>query len=314
MDRALDVHRVANFQCRVDRCRRRAPVLVQLQAHRAGLHLFDQGRREARVAFAEKPEIHREGFGCLEHAADMPRTRRACGRQGAGRGPGAAADHGGHARHQRLVDLLRADEVDVRVDAAGGHDHALAGNDFGPGADGDVDPGLDVGVAGLAEAGDPPFLDRKVAFNDAPPVDHQRIGDHRVGAIFRHTLALAHAVADDLAAAKFDFLTVDREVLLDLDDQLGVGEAYPIADRWPEHFDIGAATDLHRFASRSTSAAGGGTGSRWPCSGPLTAPAKPWATGPPPNPTRFTPPSSPRPETTPGSPARLCRKTRRPAS
>src|SRR6266550_3614438 len=170
----------------------------------------------------------------------------------------AAADHGGHARHQRLVDLLRADEVDVRVDAAGGHDHALAGNDFGPGADGDVDPGLDVGVAGLAEAGDPVFLDRDIAFDDAPPVDHQRIGDDRVGAIFRHTLALAHAVADDFAAAKFDFFTVDREVLLDLDNQLGVGKAYPIADRWPAHFDIGAATDLHRFVPRSTSPADGG--------------------------------------------------------
>ena len=160
MDRHLDVHRIADFQRRVDRRRRRAPVLVQLQAHRASLHLFDQRRREARVAFAEKPKIHREGFGSLEHAVDMPWTRRARGRQSAGRGAGAAADHGGHARHQRLVDLLRADEVDVSVDAAGGHDHALAGDDFGPGADGDIDAGLDVRVTGLAEARDPAFLDR----------------------------------------------------------------------------------------------------------------------------------------------------------
>ena len=165
--------------------------------------------------------------------------------------------------------------MDVRVDRARGGDAALAGDDLGARADGDVDTGLDVRVTGLAEAGDPAFLDREVAFDDAPPVDHQRIGDHRVGAIFRHTLALAHAVADDLAAAKFDFLTVDRKVLLDLDDQLGVGKAYPIADRWPEHFDIGAATDLHRFVPRSTSPADGGRVFGWRSSGPITAPMKP---------------------------------------
>ena len=32
---------------------------------------------------------------------------------------------------QRVVDLLRADEVDVGVDAAGGQDLALAGDDLG---------------------------------------------------------------------------------------------------------------------------------------------------------------------------------------
>ena len=68
-------------------------------------------------------------------------------------GPGPAADHGGDARHQRLVDLLRADEVDVSVDAARGHDHALAGDDLGARADDDVDRRLDVRIAGLAEAG-----------------------------------------------------------------------------------------------------------------------------------------------------------------
>ena len=86
-------------------------------------------------------------------------------------GPGAAADHRRDARHQRLVDLLRADEVDVRVDAAGGDDHAFAGDDLGAGADDDVDAGLDVGIAGLAELRDPAVLDRDVALDDAPPVD-----------------------------------------------------------------------------------------------------------------------------------------------
>jgi len=33
--------------------------------------------------------------------------------------------------HQRFFDLLRADEVDVAVDAACGDDHAFASDDFG---------------------------------------------------------------------------------------------------------------------------------------------------------------------------------------
>ena len=69
-------------------------------------------------------------------------------------GPGAAAEHGGDARGQRLLDLLRADEVDVAVDATGGDDHAFAGDDLGAGADDDVDARLHVGVAGLADRRD----------------------------------------------------------------------------------------------------------------------------------------------------------------
>ena len=40
-------------------------------------------------------------------------------------------------RVERLVDLLRTDEMDVRVDAAGGDDHAFAGDDLGARADDD---------------------------------------------------------------------------------------------------------------------------------------------------------------------------------
>ena len=93
---------------------------------------------------------------------------------------GAAADHGGDAAHQRFFDLLRADEVDVGVDAAGGEDHAFTGDDFGAGADGDGDVGLDVRVAGLADGGDAPVLEADVGLDDAPVVDDQRVGDQGV--------------------------------------------------------------------------------------------------------------------------------------
>ena len=55
---------------------------------------------------------------------------------------------------ERLVDLLRGDEVDVHVEAAGGQDLALAGDRLGARTDDDVDARLDVRIAGLADAGD----------------------------------------------------------------------------------------------------------------------------------------------------------------
>ena len=64
-------------------------------------------------------------------------------------------------RHQRLLDLLRADEMDVGVEAAGGEDLALARDHLGAGADDDVDAGLDVGIAGLADRGDAAVLDAR---------------------------------------------------------------------------------------------------------------------------------------------------------
>jgi hypothetical protein len=81
---------------------------------------------------------------------------------------GAAAEHGGQAGHQRLLDLLRADEVDVRIEAAGGEDLALAGDGLGAGADDDVDAGLGVRVAGLADGGDAPVLEADIGLVRCP--------------------------------------------------------------------------------------------------------------------------------------------------
>ena len=162
-------------------------------------------------------------------------------------GPGAAPEHCRDAAVECLLDQLRADEVDVRVDAAGGDDAALAGDRFGPRPDHDVDAGLDIGVAGFADPADAAIADADIGFDDAPMVEDHGIGDDRVdGAVGARRLPLPHAVADDLAAAEFDLLAIDRAVALDLDDELGVGQAQPIAGRRPEHRGIGLARNRPR--------------------------------------------------------------------
>jgi len=130
----------------------------------------------------------------------------------------------------------------VRVDAAGGDDAALAGDRLGAGADHDVDSGLNIGVAGLADAADAAVADADIGLDDAPMVEDHGIGDDGVDrTLGAGHLALAHAVADHLAATEFDLLAIDRAVIFDLDDELGVGETQPVAGRRAEHFGIGAA-------------------------------------------------------------------------
>src|SRR5205085_9026649 len=124
----------------------------------AGLDLLPDAGGLAGVALAEEAEVHRQAFGGLQHAAEMPRARRHRRRQRAVRGPGAAAHHGGDAAVERIVDLLRADEMDVTVDAARGDDLALAGDRLGARPDDDVDTRLHIGIAGLADRGDAAVL------------------------------------------------------------------------------------------------------------------------------------------------------------
>ena len=152
VDHHLHVVVVGDGKAAVDRGRRRAPVLVQLQRAGAGLDLLDQRRGLRGVALAGEAEVHRIRVRRLDHALNVPGAGRAGGGEGAGRGPRAAAQHRGHARHQRLLDLLRADEVDVGVEAAGGQDLALARNHLGARADDDRDARLDVGIARFANA------------------------------------------------------------------------------------------------------------------------------------------------------------------
>ncbi len=134
--------------------------------------------------------------------------------------------------------------MDVAVDAAWRDDHPLAGDDFRRGADHDVNAGLNVGIAGLADAADTAVLDADVGLDDAPVIDDQRVGDDSIGAVFPVALTLPHPVADHLAAAEFHFLAVDGEIFFDPDDKIGVGEAYPVAERGPEHFGISLPADF----------------------------------------------------------------------
>ena len=78
-----------------------------------------------RVALAEQRDVDRPVVERLEHALEIPGAGDGGGLGAVGRA-GAAADDRGDAGAERLVELLRADEVHVAVDRTGGEDLAVA--------------------------------------------------------------------------------------------------------------------------------------------------------------------------------------------
>src|SRR4029078_5099708 len=127
VERDLAVLRLGDVEAAVDGRRRRSPVLVELEADGPGRDLIDQPLRTRAVALAGEPHVQRHVVDSLEHPRDVPDAGRAGGRVGPGGRTRPAAEPGGDAAGQRLVGLLRTDEVDVAVDPSGGQDVPLAG-------------------------------------------------------------------------------------------------------------------------------------------------------------------------------------------
>src|SRR5262245_15035900 len=129
------------------------------------------------------------------------------------------------------------------VDATGSDDAAFPGDHFGTRTDNYGDVRLHIGIASLAYGGNAAVLDGDIGLHDPPVIDDQRVGDDGVDcALAAGTLRLSHAVADHFPASELHLLAIDREILLHLDDEVGIREAHPVAHRGAEHLRIGGAS------------------------------------------------------------------------
>ena len=147
---------------------------------------------------------------------------------------------------QRVLDLLRADIMDVAVKAARGQDAPFACDHLGAGADDDVDTRLRVGVACLADRLDAAIPQADIRLVDPGPIKDQRIGNDGIhsprGA---GCLRLPHAVTDHLAPAEFHFLPIGTgEVALHLNDQIGIGQPHTVSGGGAIHGGIIGAGDF----------------------------------------------------------------------
>ena len=250
MNRNLDIKLVRDRQAGVDRGGRRAPILVKLESDRTGTHLFAKRLGRGTVSFAHKSEIHRISFRGFEHPMQIPDARRACRRIGACRRPGASAQHRGDAARERMLDLLRADKMNVRIDAAGRDDAPLRRDDLGRRADRHRDSVLDQRISRVTDPGDATVLDPDVGLDYAlNGIENQRVSQDEVERVgIKCQRRLAHAIANHLSAAEFDLVAVATtfgdQVALDLDPKIRIGEPDAVASRRAEHFDILAAGKL----------------------------------------------------------------------
>ena len=96
-----------------------------------------------------------------------------------------------------------------------------------------VDAVGDVGVAGLAERDDPAVADADVALDDAPVVEHDDVGDHEVGRALgaRSSCPGASTRGSSCRRRRPPRRRRRSRSSLDLDPEVGVGEADLVADR-----------------------------------------------------------------------------------
>src|SRR5580704_659236 len=139
--------------------------------------LFNETCGGARVALTEDPEIQWKGISRLKHPPNMPRARRTgCGIR-TRRGSSASTHHRGHTGKQRFRDLLRADEMDVDIDAASSDDLSFACDRFRARSDDNSYIRLNIGISCLADCLNMAIFNGDIRFYDSPVVENQRVGN-----------------------------------------------------------------------------------------------------------------------------------------
>mmetsp|Transcript_5452 Transcript_5452/g.16706 ORF Transcript_5452/g.16706 Transcript_5452/m.16706 type:complete len:276 (+) Transcript_5452:1246-2073(+) len=239
MNRCLHVMLITEGEARVDRCRRGAPILVQLVARGASLENLEHARGVAGVALTREAEVEWETVGRLDHHLDMIRRGRARCSSCACRRPDAATIQSSNAGRNGFLDDLRADPVHMGVDSACGDDELLARDRVGGHARDHTrgDAIHAVRIARLADAHDARAFDANVRLHHTEDwVDNESVGDDGVQSIVSIAARrLAHALAQHFPAAKLQLIAVHREVLLDLSQQAGVSQLDAIPNGRAEH-------------------------------------------------------------------------------
>jgi len=207
--------------------------------------------REACISFAEKTEVDWIAVSRLKHAFQMPRPGRAGGRERPVSRSSSAADQGGNAGSQGIIDLLRTNKMDVRIDSASSNDFAFSGDYFRPGSNDDGHSRLDIGVTGFANAGYPALLYPDIGLYYSAMIYNHGVRYYRINALFAGALGLSHPVSNHLSSTELDLFSVDREVSFDLYEKLGVGQSDKVARGWTKHLCVGLSADFH-IGIRST--------------------------------------------------------------
>src|ERR1700682_4479174 len=123
--------------------------------------------------------------------------------------------------------------MNVGVDPAGGDDFSFTGDYFRSSADDHSggDSTHHIRIAGFADSRDSSVAYSDIRFVDSAVVHDHRIRDHQIENAVGPGCGrrLSHSIANYFAPAEFGLLTGSCEVLLNFDEQIGVGEPDAVA-------------------------------------------------------------------------------------
>jgi hypothetical protein len=114
---------------------------------------------------------------------------------------------------QGVIDLLRADEVDVAVKTPCCQDAPLTSNDFSSWAYDNIYTRLRVWVAGFTDLVNAAIAQPHIRFVDAAVINDQSIGNNGVHSTCgAGDLGLTHTVTNDFPTAEFHFFTIGHAI------------------------------------------------------------------------------------------------------
>lgn len=173
----LYIELVSNVQSVYD-CRwGRSPIFMQFQSARASLDDLFQRYCPSIITFAGETKVQWQPVCSSKHVSHIELARRTRRRVCSCARSGSPSDHGCGARSESLVDLLRADVVNVDVEGTSGDDELLARNDFGRGTDDErgVDSGHDVRVSRFPYTNNATIFDANICLKN-PSANHPAWG------------------------------------------------------------------------------------------------------------------------------------------
>ena len=121
----------------------------------------------------------------------------------------APTKHCGNTRMQCIIDLLRADKVDVAVKTPCCQNAPFTSNDFSSWAYNNIYTRLGVWIASFTDLVNAAIAQPHIRFVDAAVINDQSIGNNGVHSTCgAGDLGLAHAVTNDFPTAEFHFFTI----------------------------------------------------------------------------------------------------------
>ena len=263
-----------------------AGVLVHLQPAGAALdQRLDDRLGPGRGSPGQEAEVDRIG---VERGESVPQRPRRAHPDPPDRTE-LLRQHGGHAGREAGGEHPGRQQVHVGVDRARGGDQTLTADHRGSGADDHVDVGLQVRVTGPTDRRDPALPDADARLPYAQQrIEDQHVRDHQVAGLLDRDGAQQQAVPGGLAETHQELVAAMLGVVLDLDDQAGVAEMYPVAGGRAVDRRVVGPVEVHAAAVHAPRypfwRASCSARSRLPAASrePSTSPAKPITTRSPP--------------------------------